>query len=286
MKTIRSQRNGSEISSSPGLLQMVMSTNEASLIFEDAISEDTSNVISSPALPVGASPFVSPDGRKTKKSGPAPVPANPSPQREKLVDWATSGTFGLLSGGSSPSDDLQRSLANRLRARMDVGGSPEYALTWKETDMPSGPPICALRASARPTSDNGFSGWPTPSAHDDLPQSPLPEHLNYYMGRPSPRIAAAIAGWPTPQAHEFETSPLRGWQAMAMGYGNTLGQLVGWATPSARDWKNGQASDETMNRNARPLNEMAVQLAGWPTPTNSGITKGESRRTIRNRART
>jgi hypothetical protein len=47
-------------------------------------------------------------------------------------------------------------------------------------------------------------------------------------------------------------------------------QLAGWATPSARDWKNGQASEETMNRNARPLNEMAVQLAGsGPMPSGS-----------------
>lgn len=40
-----------------------------------------------------------------------------------------------------------------------------------------------------------------------------------------------------------------------------------WATPAARDWKNGQASDETMGRNARPLNEQAVMLAGWDSPT-------------------
>lgn len=39
----------------------------------------------------------------------------------------------------------------------------------------------------------------------------------------------------------------------------------GWPPTSARDWKNGQASQKTLDRNARPLNEIAL-LAGWPTP--------------------
>jgi hypothetical protein len=41
--------------------------------------------------------------------------------------------------------------------------------------------------------------------------------------------------------------------------------LLGWATPAARDWRDGRASPETMERNSRPLNEQA-QLTGWATP--------------------
>ena len=37
-----------------------------------------------------------------------------------------------------------------LRANLDGNGSPECVLKWRLWDMPSGPPICALRASARP----------------------------------------------------------------------------------------------------------------------------------------
>jgi hypothetical protein len=37
-----------------------------------------------------------------------------------------------------------------------------------------------------------------------------------------------------------------------------------WPTPSARDWKSGKASDATMERNSRPLNEM---VGRFPTPT-------------------
>jgi hypothetical protein len=47
---------------------------------------------------------------------------------------------------------------------MGASGSPEYALTWKEWPMLSGPPICALRARQRPTQDSDYFGWPTPMA--------------------------------------------------------------------------------------------------------------------------
>jgi hypothetical protein len=42
-------------------------------------------------------------------------------------------------------------------------------------------------------------------------------------------------------------------------------ELSGWPTPTTRDWKSGDASQDTLDRNARPLSEVAV-LSGWPTP--------------------
>jgi hypothetical protein len=44
-----------------------------------------------------------------------------------------------------------------------------------------------------------------------------------------------------------------------------------WGTPSARDWKSGEASPETMERNARPLNEQVCHLT-YPTPSASTAT--------------
>jgi len=131
-------------------------------------------------------------------------------------------------------------LASRLRLALDVHGSPEYALTWKTWDMPSGPPICALRASGRRTSDSGYSGWPTP----DTPNggrgiSHATQHGATFYDKRGKKVQLSL---------------------------ENAAKLSGWATPSARDWKNGQASPETMARNARPLNEQAVMLAGWPTP--------------------
>jgi len=90
---------------------------------------------------------------------------------------------------------------------MDVDGSPEYELTWKQWDMPSGPPICALRASARRTSDNGCGGWPTPVANDDnkSPEAHLAMKARMGGGRKavtSLQVMAKMAGWLTPRADE------------------------------------------------------------------------------------
>ena len=48
---------------------------------------------------------------------------------------------------------------------------------------------------------------------------------------------------------------------------------TGWPTTTARDWKNGQASQAAHDRNARPLSEVAT-LAGWPTP-NGNLEHGD-----------
>lgn len=38
-----------------------------------------------------------------------------------------------------------------------------------------------------------------------------------------------------------------------------------WQTPCGRDGRDGRASDATMEKGSRPLNEQVVNLAGWPT---------------------
>jgi len=129
-------------------------------------------------------------------SGPAPVPASRSPQSVKLEAWATSGTYGPLFIGSSPSAILQSSLENRLKARMDVNGSLEYALTWKTWDMPSGPPICALRASERRTGASASIGWPTPKANETTSQH---RDVGGRRTHHSLTSAARLAGWQTPK---------------------------------------------------------------------------------------
>ena len=58
---------------------------------------------------------------------------------------------------------FQESLTSALKQRMNLHASPEYALTWKTWGMPSGPPICRLRASARRMSANACGGLQLPS---------------------------------------------------------------------------------------------------------------------------
>ena len=108
----------------------------------------------------------SPDGPKTGQCGQEAAPANPSAWREKELERLTKDTYGPLFDALSPSEALQRSLANRLRQRMAAYGSPEYVLTWKQWDMLSGAPICALRAAGRRMSGSAFGGWPTLTLQD------------------------------------------------------------------------------------------------------------------------
>ena len=70
---------------------------------------------------------------------------------------------------------LQKGLEASLRRLLPVSNVPEYSLRWKHWDMPSGLPICALRASGRRTSDSGCFGW---------------------------QMVAKLAGWSSPRAEE------------------------------------------------------------------------------------
>ena len=175
------------------------------------------------------------------RSGPAVVRASRSAMLDREKEPPTNDIYGLSSTVLSPSVVLQRSLASRLRARMAEFGSLEYDLTWKMWGMPLGPPICALRASGRRTSDSGCSGWPSPDTT---------------MG---PHGSRGVSSNPN---HQSAKNLL------------AVARLAGWPTASARDWKNGQASDVTMSRNARPLDEVAAQLVGWATPRS--VQRGHS----------
>jgi len=179
-------------------------------MWPETISEAMSSATSSPASAAGPTPSALPAGPTTVPSGPAPVPVSRFRARDSGKAMLTSDTSGPLFTTSSPSARLQSSLESRLRARMDVNGSPEYALTWKVWDMLSGPPICALRASARRTSDSGFggsqAGWPTPTALDRVrdeetmakcaafrKRNANQKTVPLYLGE-----VAQMAGWPTP----------------------------------------------------------------------------------------
>ena len=110
------------------------------------------------------------DGLQLDLFGLGHVHANPLAKRENKKEQVMSDTSGQKCAGLSLSANLQSSLESRLQANLAETGSPEYALTWKHWDMQSGPPICALRASARRTSGSGSiggrSGWTTPASRD------------------------------------------------------------------------------------------------------------------------
>jgi hypothetical protein len=154
-------QDGCEPSLQEDLFQPEPSTSVVSSTCAVAISPVSTSATSLPGSAAGHTRLRSLIGAPRSGRAHAHVSRFRSLDSEKAMP--TNDTSGPLFTASSPSASLQRSLESRLRARTDVNGSLEYALTWRQQDMPSGPPICALRASARRSGGNGFTGWPAPN---------------------------------------------------------------------------------------------------------------------------
>lgn len=160
------------------------------------------NAISSPESESGVMLSDKPDGLTTNQSGQEVAPASLSARQAKEKGLLTSGTYGPLSSTSSKSQNLQSSLENRLRAKLQTLGSTLYTMTWKPWITPSGVSRSRLRASVRRTSGTETSGWPTPSVRDykdtgDLEKSRFRKDGKERMDT-IPRLAQ-LAGWLSPQ---------------------------------------------------------------------------------------
>lgn len=190
------------------------------------------NAISSLGSADGRSPSKWPGG-ETSQCGRGVAHASHSQslgsEREPLMN----DTCGPTSTNSSVSASLQQYLENKLRQRMVAYGSPEYALTWKHWNMQSGPPICALRASKRRTSDRDYIGRPTPDTNKrDGPQNPAKRKAGGHSV--TLQDAIRLVGWASPRANRWGGADSHGI--------NPLDLLTGWSTPRARDHKNNGVS--------------------------------------------
>jgi hypothetical protein len=203
--------------------------NEASSMLTTENLFDTPNVTSSQELGDGPLPSAQPGGQTTDPYIPGRVLASPSLLQEKNEVQKMRATSGHNSSASSRNVGLQLVLESRLRLLLEGLGSPEYVLTWKSWDMKLGPPICALRASGRRTSDKGSSGslcpeeisdWRTPSNQES---GITLERLVTKEGKP----------WsPGQRAYDKDTNRL-----CETGLEQQI-QFVGWATPNCDDPNN------------------------------------------------
>lgn len=257
-------------------------------MFGRETSKATSSYISSVASQDGRSRSDSQDGQKKGKSGPEAVPVSRFRARDQGKAMPTNDTCGPLFNASSPSADLQRCLESRLRARMDVNGSPEYELTWKEADMPSGLPICALRASGRRTSGKGFTGWPTPNLDDC-------DNVTRASGEFSSLTRTAnLSGWPTPNAPSGgrsvspDTMDATGKTRDGRKHTASLEHAVkfsGWASPCVNDQTGSQYAYSQGNHD-RPVLKLPgqAQLTSGPTPsgTSAETVKHDASRLVLN----
>jgi len=129
-------------------------------------SADTPSATSSPALVAGRLPFDWPDGLTTDPCGQAVALASPSLPPERRKAAVTIGISGRIGRGSSASVALQRSLVNRLRQQLPMGGSMLFSMRWKPLVTVAGRSVSRLQVSALRTADNGYGSWATPTTRD------------------------------------------------------------------------------------------------------------------------
>lgn len=240
-----------------------------------ATSQASASAISSQASADGREPSNSPACQRMFDFGLDHAHANrfrvPASERAK---W-TNGTCGQSSPASSRSAALQQSLASRLRAAMDVNGSPEYVLTWKSWAMQSGPPICRLQASPRRTGEIGCSGWPNLESRMKRGGcSNLKDHVHLASGSAKFQQGRElepheVAAYPTPRATDGSKGGpnQRGSSGDAML--PTIAAMGAWATPNAEDAQAGQST----GRQQKSLGQDAAIASGATTGSNSQTGK-------------
>ena len=154
----------------------------------------------------------------------------------------------------------------RLQARMDGNGSPLYALTWSEVDMPAGVPILRLRAYGDKSriSGNGSSGWPELQRRATRTAHSLAKDASAYgeafgMSRLSVSLPLrSWRDWPT------SNSQLRVAHGLCAGAtkGLSVAVLIGWATlATSRDHK----------ERIQQLDEYALNSLGAVSPAKCGV---------------
>ena len=245
---------------------MASLTREALPTSKRKTSRNTRSAISSPASASGRTPCALPDGPMTDLFGREVAPAQASARQEKARGLMTLVTSGLIGTGSCESENLQRSLENRLMTRLDTAGSTLFKLTWKGRTTPLGRRYLERAASARRTSGNGFSSlavWNTPHASDN--HSGQAKRVGNFKGKHCQRNCdlVMLAGWvsPTERDHSRGNLPPR-----ETDTGVPLSQqapLASWATPNATD---GSKAPKTFAGGNPSFPEQA-KMSGWGTPT-------------------
>ena len=255
-------------------------------MFEQMTSPNTLSATSSPESVSGPTRSVKRDGPMTAKSGPAPVPVNPSVRPAKAKRSTTTGTFGQSSFVSSKHEDLSFALASRLRPLTDSLGSTLFNLTWMTRATPAGRSISALRASEPLTEGSVFIGWPTPQKHDERERGNTMADHHYFPHDLS--NMAVLAAWPTPVANDDNKTPeahlamkTRMGERDGTGANRTaitslqvMAQLSGWKTPCVPNGGriSGNQTDIGKHQDGTKAQiglENEAKLSGWTTPTST-----------------
>jgi len=171
-------------------------------------------------------------------------------------------TIPGISGPTSPASwprSAPGSASSRTSATTSTSGWPRSPLTSQEWATRLNAAYSARRKWAHRTAANASSSWPTPNvpnggrmareitATGQTPRGKRQVDLRQYVAD----------FWPTP--HQNCTT---GAGTQGRGGGLKVQTAVAtWPTPSARDFRSGEASDEIFHGNARPLNEVACRFS-------------------------
>jgi hypothetical protein len=182
-------------------------------------------------------------------SDPPPAPTSLPPTTEAKVSTATRAGYTLRPSGSPNKYDL---LGASLRTAI---GSEFAALTgscprWKVRATPAGRSWSLLDMPVRRTSgDVPGLLLPTPSAQD------YGTNQGGAAGRAG-KVRPFLRTMLTPTAKDNLDCPsMQKWAGARELMDLLKSAMGGLATPTARDWRSGKASEATMARNSRPLNE-------------------------------
>ncbi|KKN34589.1 hypothetical protein LCGC14_0792290 [marine sediment metagenome] len=153
-----------------------------------------------------------------------------------------------------PLGSLQRMLLDSSR-----WGSTIVYLTWKVRAMKQSRLLFQLAVSMPRTGELESSLWATLSMMDTRMDIRKPEERTPEANKGGCANLREQVMWPTPRAVESDRNSVVS-QAnyyQKTGHHRNLKAAVGTVpTPTSRDWRSGKASEETMNRNARPLSEV------------------------------
>lgn len=149
-----------------------------------------------------------------------------------------------------------------------LGDSESSSVIWPRSGMTAAGQCWELPMLEPITSATGSGLWPTPLANSHTGAGHGPNKTG------SPNLQTAVKAWPTPTS-SLGTNGGRVTPRKAREGGTLIEALSArtFATPTARDWKSGKASQTTMERNSRPLSEQiggllnpvwVEWLMGWP----------------------
>lgn len=199
----------------------------------------------------------------------AAIPASPSLVPDGARDVTTPDTFGRIYASTLIQSDLFGASSKTLISTYPWD-SERFSTAYKIWATGLKRDSLRRQKSAHRTAANGSSYWPTMSVEGNY-------NRKEYPTAGGDGLATAARQWPTPIVPNGGRKPARPMTITGQTEDGKrqvdLNHAVRalFPTPSARDYRSGKASSETMSRNSRPLNET---LISGPPPTAASSTPG------------